>query len=149
MDCFGLNMPTQSKCIQSKRLRCKSFSLQVKAHVLDQIHVHVVAPKCALSCQEGNILLRKKLFTNVDFLQDTVRNSYILHQNIFTNQKERFIPSVFVNGHIHFSSTVLVEPNSRGMPWQQSWPKEMQVKKSLLALALARLCLPLHQNDGL
>ena len=55
-------------------------------HILDRIHVHVVTPKCALSCQEGNVSLGKKLFTNVDFLRHTVCNSCIhvetfLHMN--------------------------------------------------------------------
>ena len=66
MDHFGLNMST-----------CKCFSLEIKAHILDRIHVHVVTPKHALSCQEGNVLLGKKLFTNVDFLGHTVHNSCI------------------------------------------------------------------------
>ena len=77
MDHFGLNTSV-SKC----------FSLEIKTHALDQIHVHVVTPKCVLSCQEGNILLGKKLFTNVDFLRHTVCNSCI-HAKIFLHMNKK------------------------------------------------------------
>ena len=49
----------------------------------------------------------------------------------------------------HFSSTVLVEQSGKAMPWQQSWPKEMQEKKCLLALTLAQLPIHHHQKGGL
>ena len=80
MDHFGLNMST-----------CKCFSLEIKAHVSDRIRVHVVTPKHVLSCQEGNVSLGKKLFTNVDFLRHTVRNSCV-HAKTFlhVNKKDLY-----------------------------------------------------------
>ena len=90
-------------------VRCKRFSLEIKAHILDRIHVHVVTLKCELSCQEGNISLRMKLFTNVDFLQDTVDNSCIHTETFLEMQQERFVPFVFVNGHIHLWFVPLIQ----------------------------------------
>ena len=59
-----------------------------KMDISDRIHVHVVTPKCALSCQEGNVSLGKKLFTNVDFLGHTVCNSCI-HAETFLHMNKK------------------------------------------------------------
>ena len=133
--------------------KVQKFLFGNKVHVLDRIHVHIVTLKCALSCQEGNVPLRKKLLTNADFLQDTVHNSCKCTKTFLQMNQKDLYASMAICICSSFFKIILVLQfwwNKVKRQCHGSKVGQKKCRRSVFELLhLHDFLFIIHQNDGL